>query len=54
MGPGPIDVGVSRYHLMHQIDASLKRLGTDHVDLYQIHGWDPTTPMEEALRVPTW
>ena len=50
MGPGPNDVGVSRYHLMHQIDASLKRLGTDHVDLYQIHGWDPTTPIEEALR----
>ena len=50
MGPGPNDVGVSRYHLMHQIDASLKRLGTDHVDLYQIHGWDATTPMEEALR----
>jgi aryl-alcohol dehydrogenase-like predicted oxidoreductase len=50
MGPGPNDAGVSRYHLMHQIDASLKRLGTDHVDLYQIHGWDPTTPMEEALR----
>ena len=50
MGEGPNDAGVSRYHLMHQIDASLKRLGTDHVDLYQIHGWDPTTPMEEALR----
>ena len=50
MGPGPNDAGVSRYHLMHQIDASLKRLGTDHVDLYQIHGWDSTTPMEEALR----
>lgn len=50
MGPGPNDAGVSRYHLMHQIDASLKRLGTDHVDLYQIHGWDPTTPIEEALR----
>lgn len=50
MGPGPNDLGVSRYHLMHQIDASLKRLGTDHVDLYQIHGWDPATPMEEALR----
>ena len=50
MGPGVNDAGVSRYHLMHQIDASLKRLGTDHVDLYQIHGWDPTTPMEEALR----
>ncbi len=50
MGPGPNDAGVSRYHLMHQIDASLKRLGTDHVDLYQIHGWDATTPMDEALR----
>ena len=50
MGQGPNDAGVSRHHLMHQIDASLKRLGTDHVDLYQIHGWDPTTPMEEALR----
>ena len=50
MGPGVNDAGVSRYHLMHQIDASLKRLGTDHVDLYQIHGWDPTTRMEEALR----
>ena len=50
MGPGPNDAGVSRYHLMHQVDASLKRLGTDHVDLYQIHGWDPTTPIEEALR----
>ena len=35
---------------MHQIDASLERLGLDHVDLYQIHGWDPQTPMDEALR----
>ncbi len=50
MGPGPNDVGISRYHLMDQIDASLARLGTDHVDLYQIHGWDTQTPMEEALR----
>jgi aryl-alcohol dehydrogenase-like predicted oxidoreductase len=50
MGQGPNDAGVSRYHLMHQIDASLKRLGTDHVDLYQIHGWDSQTPMDEALR----
>lgn len=50
MGQGPNDAGVSRFHLMHQIDASLKRLGTDHVDLYQIHGWDSQTPMEEALR----
>jgi aryl-alcohol dehydrogenase-like predicted oxidoreductase len=50
MGEGPNDAGVSRYHLMHQIDASLNRLGLDHVDLYQIHGWDSQTPMEEALR----
>ena len=50
MGPGPNDAGISRYHLMHQIDASLARLGTDHVDLYQIHGWDTQTPMDEALR----
>ncbi len=50
MGPGPNDAGISRYHLMGQIDASLARLGTDHVDLYQIHGWDTQTPMDEALR----
>ena len=50
MGPGPNDAGVSRYHLMNEIDASLARLGTDHVDLYQIHGWASPTPMEEALR----
>ena len=50
MGDGPNDAGTSRYHLMHQIDASLERLGVDHVDLYQIHGWDSQTPMEEALR----
>ncbi len=50
MGEGPNDAGVSRYHLMNQIDASLERLGVDHVDLYQIHGWDSQTPMEEALR----
>ena len=50
MGPGPNDAGMSRFHLMHQIDASLARLGMDHVDLYQIHGWDPLTPIDEALR----
>ena len=50
MGEGPNDSGYSRYHLLHQVDASLARLGLDHVDLYQIHGWDPHTPMEEGLR----
>ncbi|WP_068070609.1 aldo/keto reductase [Novosphingobium lentum] len=50
MGQGPNDAGVSRHHLMDQIDASLGRLGMDHVDLYQIHGWDSVTPIEEALR----
>lgn len=50
MGPGPNDLGASRYHLLGQIDASLERLGLDHVDLYQIHAWDPSTPMEETLR----
>lgn len=50
MGDGINDSGASRYHLMNQIDASLERLQLDHVDLYQIHGWDPATPMEETLR----
>ena len=50
MGNGPNDSGYSRYHLLGQIDASLARLGLDHVDLYQIHGWDPHTGMEEGLR----
>ena len=59
MGEGVNDRGASRYHLMHQIDASLKRLGLDHVDLYQIHGWDPSTPMEQTLSAldpeyPAW
>ncbi|AKH43371.1 aryl-alcohol dehydrogenase-like predicted oxidoreductase [Altererythrobacter atlanticus] len=49
MGDGPNDAGTGRKHLLDQIDASLERLGLDHVDLYQIHGWDPITPMEEAL-----
>jgi aryl-alcohol dehydrogenase-like predicted oxidoreductase len=50
MGSGPNDGGAGRYHLLHQIDASLARLGLDHVDLYQIHGWDPHCGMEETLR----
>lgn len=50
MGEGPNDRGTSRYHIMNQVDASLKRLGVDHIDLYQIHGWDRMTPIEETVR----
>ena len=49
MGPGPNDKGLSRKHIMKAIDASLKRLGTDYVDLYQIHRWDNNTPIEETM-----
>ena len=49
MGDGPNDRGLSRKHLFGAIDASLGRLGTDHVDLYQIHRFDPHTPIEETL-----
>lgn len=49
MGPGPNDKGLSRKHIMSAIDASLKRLGTDYLDLYQIHRWDYDTPIEETM-----
>ncbi|MFZ2095544.1 MAG: aldo/keto reductase [Anaerolineales bacterium] len=49
MGPGPNDRGLSRKHILSSIDASLRRLGTDYVDLYQIHRWDYETPIEETL-----
>ena len=49
MRPGPNGGGLSRKVIMREIDASLRRLGTDYVDLYQIHRWDPTTPIEETL-----
>ncbi|MBA0126468.1 aldo/keto reductase [Haloechinothrix sp. YIM 98757] len=49
VGEGANDRGLSRKHIMDGIDASLRRLGTDHVDLYQIHRWDPETPIEETL-----
>ncbi|OON68469.1 aldo/keto reductase [Hymenobacter sp. CRA2] len=49
MGPDPNNRGLSRKHIMSAIDASLKRLGTDYVDLYQIHRWDYNTPIEETL-----
>jgi aryl-alcohol dehydrogenase-like predicted oxidoreductase len=49
-GSGPNDGGASRYHLLNEVKASLKRLGTDHIDLYQLHGWDPATPVEATIR----
>lgn len=49
MGKGPNDSGLSRLHIMRQVKASLRRLQTDHIDLYQIHRWDSTTPIEETL-----
>jgi len=50
MGPGPNDRGASRGHIMDSVKASLERLQTDHIDLYQIHGNDSVTPVEETLR----
>lgn len=50
MGPGVNDVGQSRMHLLDALDDSLRRLRTDHIDLYQVHNFDPITPMEETLR----
>src|SRR4051794_37085181 len=49
-GPGPNDLGLSRRHLRRALEASLRRLGADHVDLYQVHAFDPHTPLEETLR----
>jgi len=50
MGPGPNDTGLSRVHIMKAVEDSLRRLGTDYIDLYQIHGFDVLTPLEETLR----
>ena len=50
MGPGPNDVGLSRRHIMRAVDDSLRRLGTDVIDLYQVHAFDPRTPIDETLR----
>ncbi len=50
MGPGPNDIGASRGHIMDAVARSLDRLGTDHIDLYQIHATDTVTPVEETMR----
>jgi aryl-alcohol dehydrogenase-like predicted oxidoreductase len=49
MGDGPNDAGLSRHHIITECEASLRRLGTDHIDLYQVHEWDGQTPLEETL-----
>ncbi len=49
MGPGPNDIGSSRYHLIQSCEASLRRLGTDYIDIYHLHGFDALTPVEEVL-----
>jgi aryl-alcohol dehydrogenase-like predicted oxidoreductase len=49
-GPGLNDIGLSRKHIHHAVDSSLRRLDTDYIDLYQVHAWDPTTPIDETIR----
>jgi len=50
MGTGPNDAGCSRYHILHEVENSLRRLGLDHIDLYYLHQFDVDTPLEESLR----
>jgi len=49
MGDGPNDLGSSRYHLIHACEASLRRLNTDYIDIYHLHGFDALSPVEEVL-----
>lgn len=49
MGPGPNDLGLSRKHILSAVESSLRRLNTSYIDLYQVHMWDPGTPLEETL-----
>ena len=49
MGPGPNEVGLSRFHIIEQCEASLKRLGRDRIDIYYLHQWDGSTPVEETM-----
>ena len=50
VGPGPNSIGLSRRHILDSIDASLTRLGTDYLDLYQVHSFDPVVPLDETMR----
>ena len=50
MGPGPNQIGQSRIHVMESLEGSLKRLQTDHIDLYQVHSFDPLVPLEGVMR----
>jgi aryl-alcohol dehydrogenase-like predicted oxidoreductase len=50
MGPGPNDRGASRYHILREVECSLRRLGTDRIDVYLLHSFDADTPLEEQLR----
>ena len=50
VGPGRNDIGASRGHIMDGVEANLRRLQTDHIDLYQIHANDSVTPIEETIR----